>query len=55
MKKVYQTPESKIVPIKVRDILTSSSEGMSTVYGTWEEEPASAPSRIFESFNNYNY
>ena len=54
MKKVYQTPESKIVPMKVRDILTSSTEGMVSIDGYWED-PTPAPSTIFDHFNNYGY
>lgn len=38
MKKVYQTPQMVIVPIKMRGILLSSGEKMRTVSGSWNEE-----------------
>ena len=52
MKKIYLSPESNIIPIKVKDILTSSSEGMHTVNGSWDD-PELAPSNMFERFNSY--
>ncbi len=38
MKKLYQTPESKIIPIRKNDILTSSAEQMYFIEGSWDEE-----------------
>lgn len=38
MKKVYQTPESEVIPIKVCDILTNSVEKMNVIDGSWDEE-----------------
>jgi len=38
MKKIYLTPKSEIVPIKTNDILTSSTEHMRTITGSWDEE-----------------
>ena len=40
MKKLYQTPESKIVSIRKNDILTSSGEQMTTVFGDWDNDPS---------------
>ena len=38
MKKVYQTPNSEFIPLKVNDILTSSAEAMRSINGSWDEE-----------------